>query len=467
MALSIHTPRLPKARHSIPALLLVAVVLAAGAEVQAQATPPGALPLAPATSAAMPPLSASASSEQPPKGQPLAPPAPAAAPVTPAAPAVPIRAYGILWASVFATQPVQSYGLPTATAPTAAVNPAIYAHPDDMLLSFQVQQTRVGMVVGEGTPVKGTLEIDFIHFEQSSPIAQAYPRLRIALLEWKVTETQKLFAGQGWDLFGNATGPQLLSHSFNLVGTLFQAGNIGFLRQQVGWAGNFGDLELAAAAGLQGANTGPSFNNIEESATPTGSGRVMYHLPGTLGVVGASGIGTSLRFNQGANIERRATGGANLFADLTFGSLNLHSELYFAQNLANTGALNLSQGRYGQSMRDAGGYLSGKLTLGKHALTAMYGFAAVLNPSNLVPGYTPATMGATPVAAVANTAAGPGMRYNMSARVAYWYSPLKGFSLVVEPYVFKTRFALAAQEVGNIDSKNVSFGAQFGTMYQF
>jgi hypothetical protein len=195
----------------------------------------------------------------------------------------------------------------------------------------------------------------------------------------------------------------------------------------------------------------------------------MYHLPGSRGVFGVSGIGTALRFTQGDDKERRAAGGANLFADLTFGDFNLHGELYFAQNLANTGALNLSQGRYGQSMRDAGGYLSGKLTLGKHAITAMYGYAAVLNPSNLVPGYTPATMGANgaTVAAVANTAAGPGMRYNMSGHVAYWFSPLKGLSIVVEPYVYATRYAQAAMDRGNVDPRNVSWGASFGSMYQF
>jgi hypothetical protein len=395
-------------------------------------------------------------------------PPPAEAPVVspPAKSSVPIRPYGILWSAVFATQPVQSYGLPTTNAPTAAVNRAIYAHPDDALLSFQVQQTRVGLVVGEGTAFRGTLEVDFIHFEQSSPIAQAFPRLRIALLEWQVNARNRLFAGQGWDLFGNATG-SLLSHSFNLVGTLFQAGNIGFLRQHIGWAGRFDALELSAAVGLAGVNTGPSFNNLEESTTPTGAVRVMYHLPDTLGVFGISALGTALRFNQQETIEHRAAGGANLFTDLTLASLNVHGELYFAQNLANTGALNLGQGRYGQSMRDAGGYLSAKLTLGRHAFTAMYGFAAVLNPSDLVPGYTPATSGATPAPAVANTAAGPGMRYNTSAHVGYWYSPLKGLSIVLEPYVYLTRFALAAQDAGNVRSKNASWGASLGAMYQF
>ena len=74
-----------------------------------------------------------------------------------------MRAYGILWATLWATQPVQSYGYATATAPTSAANPGLYAHPDKTLLTFQVQQTRAGLVVGEGTPVRGTLEVDFIH----------------------------------------------------------------------------------------------------------------------------------------------------------------------------------------------------------------------------------------------------------------------------------------------------------------
>ncbi|HEX6244672.1 MAG TPA: hypothetical protein VFZ61_27325 [Polyangiales bacterium] len=433
----------------------------------AQAAPTTA-PSAPASAPDQPEPALSTQVAQPARAQPLAPPQPAepAPPPSPAKPPI-VRAYGILWATLMLTQPVQSYGHATATAPTSAASPGLYAHPDNTLLTFQVQQTRAGLVVGEGTPVRGTLEVDFIHFDQSSPLAQAFPRIRVALIEWNIVKTQKVFAGQTWDIFGDATGPQLLSHSFNLVGSLFQAGNIGFMRQQFGWAGSFGNWELSAAAGLQGANTGPTFNNIEEARVPTGAGRVMYHLPGALGVVGVSGIGTALRFKNGSSHQQRAAGGAELFADITVGPLNLHSEIYFTQNLANTGALNLAQGRYGQDVRDAGGYVSGKLTFGQHAVTAMYGYAAVLNPSDLVPGYTPASMGATPVAAVATPGAGPGMRYNMTGHVAYWYSPLKGLSIVLEPYVYATRFRLAEVDVGRVPSRNVSWGAMFGSMYQF
>jgi hypothetical protein len=349
------------------------------------------------------------------------------------------------------------------------VNPAVYAQTHDALLSFQVQQTRVGLVVGEAAPFTGTLEVDFIHFDQSSPLAQAYPRIRVALLAWSFADNQRVFAGQTWDVFGNATGPQLLSHSFNLVGTLFQAGNIGFMRQQIGWAGRFGDLELTTALGLQGANTGPAYSNIEEAATPTGSARAMWHLPHNQGVVGASAIGTALRFNRGEQIQHRTAAGGQVFGDVTLGALNLHTELYLAQNLANTGALNLSQGRFGTDVRDVGGYVSGKWTLGKHALTAMTGAAAVLRPSDLVPGYVAASAdGGSPAsAAVPNPAAGPGMRYNATGHLGYGYSPLKGLSLVAEPHVYLTRFKLAPEDAGRVHARNIAYGAMVGSMFQF
>jgi len=372
---------------------------------------------------------------------------------------------------------VQSFGQLNSTAPTSAIHPALDPERRDPTLSFQVQQTRAGLAVGEGTPFKGTLEIDFIHFDQATPFAQAYPRIRIALLEWKVRETQKLFMGQTWDIFGNATGPQLLSHSFNLVGTLFQAGNIGFMRPQLGWMGNFGKLEVATAVGMAQNNIvgGPtgvgSYNNAERGVIPSGALRLMLHLPGTMGVIGASGIGTRLRYSDPAAPDKtqyRTSFGGQLFADVTFGLLNLHSEVYAAQNLANTGSLNLSQGRYDQDIQDAGAYLSGKLTAGKHAFTAMYGIATALNPSKIVPAYKPAVAATAAMAAVGainNPSAGPGMTSNMTGHIGYWYSPLKGLSIVLEPYVYVTRFKISPAD--KVASKGTAYGGMLGSMYQF
>lgn len=395
------------------------------------------------------------------------PPAPAPAqsaapPVTAVVAGVPLRLYGILHTAALATQGVETFGTPTAVAPTSAANPALLADPAAPELSFQVQQTRLGLLVGEGTRVRGQVEIDFAHFDQSSPTTVAFPRLRIATLEWRPSDTQRLFIGQTWDLFGNAATP-LLSHSFNLVGTLFQAGNVGFMRHQLGWSGRFGAVELSAAIGLQGANSGPVFNDIEGSFTPTGSARVMVHLAPQR-VLGASVLGTSLKLRSGAQEARALALGGMLFADLTFGPLNLHAEAYVAQNLANLGVLDLSQGRFGSDVADVGGYLSAKLTLGRHALTAMAGVAAVLDPSRVTPAYTEGTNGAP---GVAKTSAGPGITRNLSARAAWWYSPVPGLSLVLEPYLFATRFALTSADVARLSADRLALGVTLGAMFQF
>jgi hypothetical protein len=421
---------------------------------------------APAADASLPEHAPSAESAPPAATTPASPEAPLFQAVLAG---VPIRLTGIVHAAIIGTQGVQTFGQPNASAATAALNPMLVASPDDPNLTFQIQQTRLGMIVGEGTELRAQVEIDFIHFDQASPTTQAYPRIRIAVLEWRFAENQRLFLGQTWDLFGNAIGPQLLSHSFNLVGTLFQAGNIGFMRQQLGYSGRFGDVELAAAVGLQGANTGPSFNNIEESFTPTGSARVMLHL-GESSVIGVSALGTALRLTDPTMPlvnERRLALGGQVFADLTLGPLSIHGEVYIAQDLANLGALNLGQGRFGVDVADVGGYLSARLNLGQHAITAMFGGAAVLNPEDVVPGYTPADPMAASRVGTPNVPAGPGIEHNLSAHVGYWYSPLRGLSIVLEPYLYVTRFRHAPADEGRFDRDRVAFGAMLGSMFQF
>ncbi len=391
---------------------------------------------------------------------PQIPPAPA--PST--APTIPVRATGILHTGVIASNGVESFAYPTAVAVTAAANPALLSAPNDPFLSFQVQQSRAGLIVGEGTPVKAQLEVDFVHFDTSSPTVQASPRLRIANIEWTPSVGQRVFLGQNWDIYA-----PINSHSFNLVGTLFNAGNSGFMRHQLGWIGRFGALELAVAAGLQGANAGPTLNNIERAATPTGSVRVGYYVSPT-SWFGISGIASSLRFTSGALEERRLALGGAAFGDFTFGVLNLRAELYVAQNLGNMGSLTLGTGRFGQSVADAGGFVSAKATLGAHTLSAMFGIAAALAPSSVVPGYTPSMdngMGVT-TAASASPSAGPGIDRNLAAHVAYSFSPVHGLQIFIEPFLYVTRYHLAASDLAqNMKPDRLALGAELGMLYTF
>jgi len=52
------------------------------------------------------------------------------------------------------------------------------------------------MSLGEDSPVRGQVEIDFTHFDQSSPTVQAFPRNRIASLDWNFAGDHHLFLGQ-------------------------------------------------------------------------------------------------------------------------------------------------------------------------------------------------------------------------------------------------------------------------------
>jgi hypothetical protein len=98
----------------------------------------------------------------------------------------------------------------------------------------------------------------------------------------------------------------------------------------------------------------------------------------------------------------------------------------------------------------------------------MLGYAAVLNPSDVQPGYTPASRVAGRTAPLAvNLATAPGIKNNLSAHVGYWYSPLRGLSFVAEPFVYDTSFALAATDKGHVASRNVSWGASLGSIFQF
>lgn len=382
----------------------------------------------------------------------------APAPATPAATTsspIPVRFYGTLWTAATLSNGIESFSNANASAPTAAANPVTLATADDTFLTFQVQQTRLGVWVGEGTPVRGQLELDFIHFDQSSPTTQAFPRLRIAEVSWQPSPSHRLFFGQGWDLYS-----PLAAHTVNMVGNYFTAGNSGFLRHQLGWVGTFGAFEVAVAVGLPGSNGAASFGNIELDAVPTGSMRVSMRA--TNAWVGVSFVGTELRCANANAVERRASFGVNAFADLTFGPVNLRAETYYGTNLASLGALTLGVARMGQSVSEAGGWISARYTNGKHQVYGGAGFAAVLEPSTLALGYTPAT---TTAAAARTPATGPGIEQNLALRVGYQIAPWRGLSLGVEPFMYRTRHKLDAGATASPD--RTAYGATLAAMYAF
>src|SRR5262249_15952990 len=153
------------------------------------------------------------------------------------------------------------------------------------------------------------------------------------------------------------------AHTANLVGNFYLAGNAGFMRQQAGYAGKFGPVEAQLALGMPGSNNTAGVANLGFGAIPTFALRVGYRLRRDSWVC-VSGIATGMGFTNPATprltaeAERRVAWGANAFADLTFGTVNLRAKGYVGQNLANTGTLTLAGGRFGADVRDAGGFIA-------------------------------------------------------------------------------------------------------------
>ena len=463
-----------KTHYAGSALALAITASLAPAAAHAQ-TPPTAPAPAAAPAEPAPGLTAEASAD-------VAVDAPALPEVPPALPPPPpppppadekplFRWYGFVKPTVIAGNGLESFGNPNYSAVTAAANPVFLANPDSMGLSFQVAQTRLGLAVGEGTPVKGQIEIDFIDFGKSSPAQLAIPRLRQAFVEWTPKAGHKLTMGQLWDMFS-----PLNTHSYNWVGTLFQSGNTGFMRHQIYYTGMYGNIEAGLAVGMTTQNGTPALNNVEYGRVPTFTARVAYKKDKTMNV-GVSAIATRISFNAPTAAEEHTMAAAgNLFADLTFGALNLRAEAYAGQNLNNLGALSLAQAHLDaagdvENVAEVGGWVSGKYSLNDaNAVHLIVGGAAVLDDDKMALGYTPGTPAAGMAAAVAPTrvgANGPGIINNMSVRLGYAYSPYKGFQLVGEPFFILTKHKLDPAAAAVYDETRKGYGIELGGIYSF
>jgi hypothetical protein len=435
------------------------------------AAPPPATDATPAPAPAEPAMPAFV--EPPP--EPPAPPPPPPPPPPPADKPL-FRFYGIVKPTIVVANALESFGQQNFVAPTAVANPVFVADQDDMAWSFQAQQTRFGVAVGEGLPVTAKLEIDFIDsalipgFNRSSPAQATTPRLRQAYLEWTMLEGHKLTMGQLWDFFS-----PLNNHTYNLVGNLFQSGNVGFMRHQLAYTGVFGPIEASLALGLTAQNLGPALNQVEYGKMPTIVPRVGYRKGKELWA-GVSGMVSRVSFAMNTPAEdTHIVWGGNLFADATlFSKLNLRAEAYFGQNLNNLGVLGLANAVHAADpapeydLKEAGGWVSAKFTATpQHAAHVVVGGAAVLDSDDLPPAYTAGTpaMGMAP--AVAPTRNGVGIQSNISLRAGYSYTPYAGFSLVAEPFIIITKHQLAPAEEALFDETRKGGGVEFGGLYSF
>ena len=365
------------------------------------------------------------------------------------------KPYGFLKPTVsVSSEAVESFGRPNQTAITAAANPVRASVPDDPEFSFQVGQSRIGLRIAEAQQVRAQIELDFVDFDKSTPTVASLPRIRIAEVSWDPAKDHTVTAGQGWDLFGS-----LMPHGYNLVGANFQAGNIGFMRQQVQWRYHPKHADVGVAIGMPGVNTGPAENALEHSVLPTFAVRLGAVI-GEHVTLRAHGFTTLLRPDADHTMlvwAASVDGQVNLQ-----GGTDLRFEATLGQNTANTGMLTLAQGRADVDVRDAGGWISVRQPIGTRVtpyLTA--GGAGVLRPDDVVPSYTSATDAAP---AARNPAAGPGIRYNVGGRAGAEVAVAPGLAIVAEGFVFATRHQLADAA---IDGRRTAGGFEGGMLYRF
>jgi len=379
-----------------------------------------------------------------------------------------VRIYGFVNTRIaVASGAVESFNQPNFVAITAAGNPVFSNEPDDARYSFQAAQTRIGLWVNEKGTLRGHVEFDFVDFSKATPTLGSLPRLRIAIAEYAFAPGHALALGQDWDLHS-----PLNSHSINMVGNLFLAGNTGFMRQQLRYVYSGTKVELGAALGFPAANLTPKDAALELGSLPTLALRAAYKSGKSN--VGVSAIATPFPFGRGTDQERRAFAFSTvLFSELfPTADTNVRAELNFGQDSANLALLSLAQGQLAEDVREVGGWVSVRQALAsEHALYAMVGIAHVLNRDDLLPSYTyasPPADGTPPAFSTATLAGtGPGIRDNATVRIGYEFKPVSTTSIILEGFGYRTHHRLLAVDVARADAVRHVYGVESGVLLSF
>ena len=396
----------------------------------------------------------------------------------PAAAGLAIRGYGFIKASVlYGLDGFESFAQPNLTAITAAGNPVVGSLVNRDRYTFQVAQSRVGAAINENGTIRGMVEIDFWDPTKPSPTVASLPRLRIAKITWAPSPTFALELGQDWDLHA-----PIQSHTTNFIGGLFEAGNTGFMRQQLKVLFKPDGFELGLAIGFPGSNNGAAQGVIgrdavlELSRLPTLALRAAVIDDGF--TFGVSAIATRLHFNKGQPESRRALAGAAA-AYLGLNPVpwfDLRIEGYIGRNAENIGLLSLGRGRAATSNPDGtiaipaadleefGAFASLRIALGERsAVYAMSGFASLTNRDDLLPSYGRNTDG-TVVLTSTNT--GPGIKHNLAVRAGYELRPVTYLSLFIEGFGYDTLHKLRGEDP-LVNPRVRAYGAESGMILFF
>lgn len=360
-----------------------------------------------------------------------------------------LEAYGFIKPSVVGTfgRP-SSLGRNSAVAITNAGNPALTDA--DNSLSFQVQQTRLGVRIRPAEGVSGQLEIDFVNFDNATPTVQSRPRLRIAEVKWQASESVRVSFGQGWEAFA-----PMNPHHHNFVGTYFRSGNTGFMRQQLAIYFGVGGSEIGLVAGMAGINAGPNFGRWEDGVIPSGTLRATFDIgAGTLGV---AAFAASVD-NPGADAQVAA--GGSVWTSVDIGDDGqLRAEAVVGQGLASTGMITVGDVTPTDAVPELNMFVSFQQRIAKHGVHVGAGISRVLDTEVAPLAITLGDDGSlTP-------GGGTGIEQSISVRGGWFVRPVAPLELFVD--VFGVQTAHLVPEGSGIDGDGSVAGAEAGMVLRF
>jgi hypothetical protein len=370
-----------------------------------------------------------------------------------------VSLYGFIQPSwIGASTGVDSFSQPNMSAYTAASNPVLDPNFNRAQSSFQVAQSRFGLLVKPEEKFSGRIEMDFVNFSKASPTTQALPRLRRASIDYKTSENVTFRFGQDWDLM-----QAQMPFTYNWVGHYFETGDIGFMRIQAMALVQSGDFEHGFAVGLPTSNGDPANNAIEVGMVPTVSFREVYKShEGTQ--LGFAVIGSSL-LPASKTGDRFFAGAGTLFGGTKVTpALEILAKAYIGQNTSNLGMLGLGYTNgISPSIREAGGYLTGRATLSESiALFGGLGGSWVLNTSDLSPSYNVSAAGAYSL-----SGNGTGILYNLTARLGGEWKAEKNLAFFLELASLHTKYQLLAADLSRTDPMRQSLVTQTGVQLNF
>lgn len=262
--------------------------------------------------------------------------------------------YGFLKASyLHSNNSLSSFGNDSLHAPTEAQNLHLdettgsqqtASYKQTSKGSFQVAQTRPGIIIKKSENLSAKIEFDFTDFT-ANPTGKNDPRVRLAEIYYKFSNNFSARIGQGWTTFEAFT-----PHTFNYVGRWFRAGSSGFLAQQAEFKYSVSNWNFYGTIAQKGRNisgypksngaaTDPLVQDVSSTGLPQVVGKVEYNN----GTHHAGFAYTYAKFEYDEVNYNNAAGsvkgnnthsyGGKLFYHGKFGQLDIRPEIYAGSNL--------------------------------------------------------------------------------------------------------------------------------------